>query len=110
MRGAAAAPRDRIKYQAYAGHLCPGHTFVLASVETYGHLGKPIMEYIRTLSDLASSRPAAVPRGLFRAVAHRELSVALVQSQNYVYRSCALLVDKAAERQVLPGAVAPFLD
>jgi hypothetical protein len=35
-RGAAAALRDRDKYRAHAGHLHPGHTFVPASVETYG--------------------------------------------------------------------------
>jgi hypothetical protein len=45
-RVAAAALRDRSKHQAHAGHLHPGHTFVPASVETYGHLGKPIMRYL----------------------------------------------------------------
>jgi hypothetical protein len=42
--------------------------------------------------------------------AQQELSVALVQSQGYVYRSCALLLAKASGRQVLPGADAPLLD
>jgi hypothetical protein len=46
----------------------------------------------------------AVTRGSFLAVAHRKLSVALVQSQGYVYRSCALLLPKASRRQVFPGA------
>jgi hypothetical protein len=35
--------------------------------------------------------------------------VALVQSQGYVYRSCALLLAKASGGQVLPGADTPFL-
>jgi hypothetical protein len=109
-RGAAAALRDRDKYRAHAGHLHPGHTFVPASVETYGHLGKPIMRYLRTLSDVASGRSLAVTRGSFLASAHRELSVALVQSQGYVYRSCALLLAKASGRPVLPGADTPHLD
>jgi hypothetical protein len=42
--------------------------------------------------------------------AHRELSVALVQSQGYVYRSSVLLLAKASGRPVLPGADAPYLD
>jgi hypothetical protein len=95
---------------AHAGHLHPGHTFVLASVEMYGHLGQPIMRYLRTLSDVASTRSLAVTRGSFLASAQRELSVALVQSQGYVYRSCALLLAKASGRPVLPAADAPYLD
>jgi hypothetical protein len=94
-RGAAAAVRDRSKYQAHAGHLHPGHTFVSASVKTYGYLGKPIMRYLRTLSDIASARSLVVTCGSFLASTHRELSVALVQSQGYVNRSCALLLAKA---------------
>jgi hypothetical protein len=86
-RNATATLRDRDKYRAHAGHLHPCDTFVPASVETYGHLGTPIMRYPRTLSDVASARSLAVTRGSFLASAHRELSIALVQSQGYVYRS-----------------------
>jgi hypothetical protein len=68
------------------------------------------MRYLHTLSDIASARSLAVTRGLILASAHRELSVALVQSQGYVYRFCALLLAKASGRQVLPGADTPFLD
>jgi hypothetical protein len=77
--------------------------------ETYGHLGKPVMRHLRTLSDIASARSLAVTRGSFLASAHRELSVALVQSHGYVYRSCALMLAKASGWQVLPGADTPFL-
>jgi hypothetical protein len=59
---------------------------------------------------LASARSLAVTRGSFLASAHRELSVALVQSQGYVYRSCALLLAKASGRPVLPGADKSYLD
>jgi hypothetical protein len=102
----AAALRDRHKYRAHAGHLHPGHTVVPASVETYRHLRRPIIQYLRTLSDIASGRSLAVhvTRGSFLASAHRELSVALVQSQGYVYRCSALLLAKASVRQVLPGS------
>jgi hypothetical protein len=81
-----------------------------ASVETYGHLGSPSMRYLRTLSDVASARSLALTRGSFPASAHRELSVALVQSQGYVYRSCALFLAKASALPVLPGADTTYLD
>jgi hypothetical protein len=79
--GAAATLRDRSTYKAHAGHLHHGRTFVPASVETYGHLGKPFMRYIRTLSNTASARSLAATRGSFPASARRELSMALGQSQ-----------------------------
>jgi hypothetical protein len=68
------------------------------------------MRHLRTLSDITSVRSLAVTRGSLLASAHRELSVALVRSQGYVYRSCALLLAKASGRQVLPGADTPSLD
>jgi hypothetical protein len=67
------------------------------------------MRYLRTLSDIASARSLDVTRGLFLASAHREPSVALVQSQGYLYCSCALLLAKALGRQVFRGADTPFL-
>jgi hypothetical protein len=109
-RGTAAALRDRSKCQAHAGHRHLGHTFVPVGVETYGHLGKHIMRYLRTLNDISSPRSRAVTRGWLLASAHRELSVALVQSQRFVFRSCVLLLAKASGLQVLPGADTPFLD
>jgi hypothetical protein len=78
-RGTAAALHDMHKHQGHAGHLHPGHTFVPASVGTYGHLGRPIMRYLRTLSDIASGCSLAVKWRSFLASAHRELSVALVR-------------------------------
>jgi hypothetical protein len=68
------------------------------------------MRYLCTLSDITSACSLAITRGSFLASAHRELSVALVQSQGYVYRSCALLLAKASGWQVLPGADTPFVD
>jgi hypothetical protein len=48
------------------------------------------MQYIRTLSDVASAPFLGVTQGSLLARAHLELRVALVQSQGYVYRSCKL--------------------
>jgi hypothetical protein len=68
------------------------------------------MRYLRTLRDIASARYLAVTRGSFLASVHWELSVALVQSQGYVYPSCALLLAKVSGQLVLPGADTLFLD
>jgi hypothetical protein len=73
-----------------AGSLHPGHTFVSASVDTRGHLAKPIMRYIRTLSDNESVHSLIVIRGSFLASVHWKLSLALAQIQGFVYHSCAL--------------------
>jgi hypothetical protein len=64
--------------------ICLGHTCVPASAATTWHLGKPIMRYVRTMSDIASACSLAVTRGSLLASAHRQLSVALVQSQGWV--------------------------
>jgi hypothetical protein len=79
-------------------------------IETYGHLGRPIMRYLRTLSDDASAGSLAVTRGSFLATVHRERSVALLQSQGYVYRSCSLLLAKACRQPVLPEVDTPNLE
>jgi hypothetical protein len=89
---------------------CTPVTPLCPSVETYGHLGQPIMWCLRTLSDTASARSLAVTPGSFLASAHRELSVALVQIQGYAYRSCALLPAMASGRLVLTRADTPSID
>jgi hypothetical protein len=68
------------------------------------------MQYLLTVSDVASASSFAVTRGSFLASAHREQSVAFVQSQGYVNRPCALLVAKASGLPVLPEADTPYLD
>jgi hypothetical protein len=91
---AAATLRDWNKYQAHAGHPRTSHTFVPSSVETLGHLGGHIMRYLRTLSKFMSARSLAVIRSSFLASGHLQLSVALVQSQGYVFCSCVLLLQR----------------
>jgi hypothetical protein len=57
-----------------------------------------------------TTRSLAVTWGSFLAYVHRELCVALVQSQGYVHHSCEMLLAKASGWQVLPEADTPFLD
>ena len=55
-QGSAAAKRDALKYRGHNGHYHPGYTFIPASVETYGYLGKPLVPYLNTLSGVAAAR------------------------------------------------------
>ena len=110
MQGSTAAKRNALKYRGHNGHYHPGYTFIPASVETYGYLGKPLVRYLNTLSEVAVSRGPAVTKGSFLAGAHRDLSVALIKCQGSVYRGCATLLARAAVRQVSPGAEVPYED
>ena len=78
-------------------------------METYGYLGKHLVRYLNTLSEMAARGPA-VTKGSFLAGAHRELSVALIKCQGSVYHGCANLLARAAGCQVLPGAEVPYVD
>ena len=55
IQGSAAAKRDALKYQGHNGHYHPGYTVIPASVETYGYLGKPLVRYLNTLSEVATA-------------------------------------------------------
>jgi hypothetical protein len=65
---------------------------------------------INSITELSDGPRLEIAIGTVLASAQRELSEALMQSQGYVYRSCALLIAKASGRQVLPLADTPFLD
>ena len=110
MQGSAAAKRDALKYREHNAHYHPGYTFIPASQETYGYLGKPLVHYLNTLSQVAAARGPAVTQGSFLAGAHRELSVALIKCQGSVCRGCANLLARVAGRQVSPGAEVPYED
>ena len=64
MHGSAAAKRNALKYRGHDGHH-PGYTFIPASVETYGYLGKPLVRYLNTLSEVAAARGPAVTKGFW---------------------------------------------
>ena len=105
------AKRDALKYRGNNGHHQPGHTFIPASVETYGYLGKPLACYPKTVREVTAARGPAVTKGSFLAGAHRELNVAMIKCQGSMYRGCANLMVQAAGRQASPGAEeAPYVD
>jgi hypothetical protein len=80
------------------------------SVETHKHLSEPIMRHIRTLRYIALARSLAVARRSSLANAHQELGVALIQSQGYVFGTCALLLATAVVQQVWPEADTPLVE
>ena len=85
------AKRDALKYRGNNGHHQPGHTFIPASVETYGYLGKPIVRYLKIVGEVAAARGPAVTQGSFLAGAHCELTVALIKCQGSMYRCWLVL-------------------
>ena len=102
----ARAPED-LKYRGNNGGHHPRHAIIPASVETLGYLGKPLVRYLKTLSEVAAAQGPAVTKGSFLAGTQRELSVALIKCQGSVYRGCANLTARAAGRQVSPEAEVP---
>ena len=51
---------DALIYRGNSGYHHPGYTFIPASVETCGYLGKPLVCYLNTLSEVAAARGSAV--------------------------------------------------
>jgi hypothetical protein len=88
-RGTAAALCDRSNNRAQCRPSAPQSHLCAAAVKTCGHLGRPIMRYLRTLSGITSACSLVITRRSLLTSAHRELSVAFAQSQGYVYRSCS---------------------
>jgi hypothetical protein len=108
--GATAASRDQVKYNAMSGHALHGQRFVPASVETYGYLGKPLVQFLSQLSEVAAQKTLGLNQGSFLASAYRELSVALVRGQGRVYQMCARLLARASGSEFVDGADVPCLD
>ena len=64
-----------------SGESHPGHTFVPASVTTCGYLGKPLVRFLNTFSEVAAAGGPAVTECSVLPGAHCELSVALINCQ-----------------------------
>ena len=99
-----------MKRRDHYGHYHPGYSFIPASVETYGYLGKPLAAYLKTISEVTAGRGPAVTKSSFFASTHRDLSVALVRCQGAVYRGCGNLLARAAGREGFMGAEMPYVE
>ena len=85
--GAAAEHRDEEKREKYATAAIEGYDFYPLSVETYGWMGKPALALLDEIAEVAAAS-GTVSKGLFKAMAIKQLSVALVKGNAMMYRAC----------------------
>lgn len=83
--GWAARRRDGDKRTAYRAHDPDAYDFVPLSQESYGRLGRPAMEHLNMLADVAE-RSGDVRRDRFVRNALRRLSVAMCKGNAHVLR------------------------
>ena len=97
-----------MQHCGHNGHYHPDYTFIPASIETYGYVGKPLVRYLNTVRKVAAARGPAVTQCSFLAGAHRELSLVLIKCQGSVYHGCGNLLARSAGCQVSPGTEVPY--
>jgi hypothetical protein len=76
-------------------------------------LGRPAMQFVRTLADAAASSATAgsdVTTSSFVTGALHELSVALVKGNEVVYREALLVYATASSTEARAGATVPTVD
>ena len=88
----------------------PGiYQFVPLSVESYGRLGEPALQFLGELADSACSS-GLVDRGLFVANAKKELGVALCRGNALLFQDCYGNLAKASGAAWSPGLERPVSD
>jgi hypothetical protein len=95
------------------GRQVAGDSFASLSLESYGHLGRLAMQFLRTLADAAASSATAgfdVTTFSFVTGALGELSVALVKRNEVVYREALHVYATAGRTAACVGATVPTVD
>jgi hypothetical protein len=112
--GAAASARDAAKRRQYSsGGPVAGGSFTPLSMETYGRLGRPALQFLSTLAASAASSATAgsdVTPSAFMAGALRELCAALVKGNDVVYREALHVYATAGGTAARAGALVPMAD
>ena len=85
LSGAAATARDRKKCRSY-DHVPGNYEFVPLSMESYGTMGSPADELLRSLANAAYKSNLTESVNAFISLAHGELSVALCKGNSVLYR------------------------
>ena len=104
--GEAAKIRDRQKRNDHAKEGNQGYTFVPFSIETYGRLGKPAEELLKSVADVAAST-GAVDRNTFLQWSYKELSVRLVKANQLVFKAFCGAVTKSVGTDFRLGEEVP---
>ena len=92
--GSAAAARDREKRSAYTSADPTGYHFVPFSVESYGHLGRPALEFLNAVTETAcnDSDGLDLQKSCFAESIYRDVSVALCRGLAHLYKKSAQLM------------------
>jgi hypothetical protein len=82
-------------------------------MESYGRMGQPVMQCLRTLADAAASSTSAasdVISSSFVTGALRHITVALVKGTEAVYREAFHVYASAGGTAANTGAIVPTVD
>ena len=86
-----------------------GFQFIPFSIETFGRIGKPGLQFLRDLSQVAAAKQQ-FSAGAFLASALRELSIALARGQQAVFKQGLSVYARVSGSNPVSGARRPFLD
>ena len=100
--GSAAATRDQMRRNRYQVADPDGYAFVPMSFETYGRMGKPAMQLLNTLVDVAAAG-GSVDRDAFMRTALRELSIGLCRGNGVLYKRGVTVLARVTGTSFLAG-------
>ena len=103
--GSAALKKEREKQRLYQSTDPNGYAFVPLVSETYGRLGGGAMQLLHRLGDAAAGQ--GVHKRTFMRNAMRELSVALVRGNGFMFRAGRQVLARACGFDFQPGQAVP---
>ena len=106
--GGAAAKRDADKRAKYQTAVPNGYAFTPLSHETFGRLGKPAMELLNKLANVAAE--SGVYKESFVTNALRELSISLCKGNGIIFRRSLMNMAKVTGTTFRAGLAIPTAD
>jgi hypothetical protein len=107
--GSAAAARDQLKRARYQTDDPAAYAFTPLSVETYGRLGKPAMQFLNTLAHSATNAGVRT-KGDFVTNALRELSIGLCRGNAILYSRSLYVLARVSGFAFRAGMEVPMAD
>ena len=110
--GAAAAKRDQDKRALYATSDPHGYHFVPFSVESYGRLGQPALQFLNKVAAVACSNAddSELDKSTFLETAYSEISVALCRGVAHLYSRCTQNLVPLSGSRYQPGLDSATVD